>query len=504
MATDFEKNKMISSGGFIPNATDTPIDVRTRIETIGDMETIPNPYVGMEVYVKDEQCHYKVLSLKSKTINGVEVSNAVVDTSAKVVDLSGYLTESAAKGAYQPKGDYATVEALETAKSALATDIDGVREYAEEVEGAIEVAVSDHAKDSTVHVTEAERTKWNAMSGSGDVDLSGYATVASVEEISNKVAEVEEMANAVDEAIAEHENNGGIHVTETEKSAISIYPFDGIVYNAQEAVTAGYGIAYCSALGRFISVEGDSYKDLPLPYNSRADEYSDYKAVSGCLFRKGDELYSFNGETLVKKYAGADELSALETACAESVYVWEIDTAGGVMSVAERDKMLAAKAVVIKEGYGYYHPYYMSNETIMASHAYTDGESNAETGVIQEAIILLSAVEGDATMLNYTVKVCVKSIGSGGETADLSGYVEKIAFATSVGIEAGGYLQGGKYVAEASRVSDAIETLDDAVSSHAEDSTMHVTEAERTKWNAAAGVTYEYDESSGVLNIVTA
>ncbi len=272
--------------------------------------------------------------------------------------------------------------------------------------------------------------------------------------------ELSEFVELIDDSVAEHLNNEDIHITQAEKSAISIYPFDGIVYNAQEAVTAGYGIAYCIALGRFISVEGDSYKDLPLPYNSRADEYSDYKAVSGCLFRKGDELYSFNGETLVKKYAGADELRALETACAESVYVLEIDTAGGVMSVAERDKMLAAKAVVIKEGYGYYHPYYMSNETIMASHAYTDGESNAETGVIQEAIILLSAVEGDATMLNYTVKVCVKSIGSGGETADLSGYVEKSALATINGhslLDGGDIaISGGGDTVNISPIADAV------------------------------------------------
>jgi hypothetical protein len=58
MATDFEKNALVSSGGLKPSSKDTPGDIRVRINTIADMELIPLPYVGMMVYVVDEEKYY--------------------------------------------------------------------------------------------------------------------------------------------------------------------------------------------------------------------------------------------------------------------------------------------------------------------------------------------------------------------------------------------------------------------------------------------------------------
>lgn len=80
MATDFNKNAIVSNGGFKPSTTDTPIDVRTRIATISEVSEIPLPYVGMIFYVLDEASHYKVKSLKSKFIKDeFEVKNSVID-----------------------------------------------------------------------------------------------------------------------------------------------------------------------------------------------------------------------------------------------------------------------------------------------------------------------------------------------------------------------------------------------------------------------------------------
>ena len=89
------------------------------------------------------------------------------------------------------------------------------------------------------------------------------------------------------------------------------------------------------------------------------------------------------------------------------VYVWEIDTAGGVMSVAERDKMLAAKAVVIKSGNVYRHAAFVSDSMIIAFYMVLAGTgADPRNGMaIDEAIITLSTVESDTTMLNYTVTV---------------------------------------------------------------------------------------------------
>ena len=79
MATDFNKNAIVSNGGFKPSTIDTPIDVRTRITTISEVSSIPLPYVGMIFYVLDESSHYKVKSLKSKTINDLEIENSVIN-----------------------------------------------------------------------------------------------------------------------------------------------------------------------------------------------------------------------------------------------------------------------------------------------------------------------------------------------------------------------------------------------------------------------------------------
>ena len=73
--------------------------MRTRIETISDMVDIPLPYVGMLVYVLDEEKYYIVKTLKSKTVAGVEVQNAVVDKYE--VFVSGSAEVADGKSAYQ-------------------------------------------------------------------------------------------------------------------------------------------------------------------------------------------------------------------------------------------------------------------------------------------------------------------------------------------------------------------------------------------------------------------
>ena len=67
MSTDFNVNALTSSGGFKPTTKDTPIDVRSRVATESDIQNIPNPYVGMLVYVLDSGKRFEVLSLKEVT-----------------------------------------------------------------------------------------------------------------------------------------------------------------------------------------------------------------------------------------------------------------------------------------------------------------------------------------------------------------------------------------------------------------------------------------------------
>lgn len=78
MATDF--NGIIAADGFKISKTDTPTRIGMRIETIDEMELIPNPYEGMIVYVKTEADYYKITGLKSKEVGGITIDRSVVDT----------------------------------------------------------------------------------------------------------------------------------------------------------------------------------------------------------------------------------------------------------------------------------------------------------------------------------------------------------------------------------------------------------------------------------------
>ena len=73
-------NKIISSGGFVPSSIDTPLDLRTRVQSVDDIYNIDLPYVGMIVYVIDEDKYYKIKTLKAKEVGVASVENVAVDT----------------------------------------------------------------------------------------------------------------------------------------------------------------------------------------------------------------------------------------------------------------------------------------------------------------------------------------------------------------------------------------------------------------------------------------
>ena len=94
MTTDFNyNNKTINSSGPIkPSGTDQPGDPRTRVESYSDIESIPNPYVGMIITVKIDETNqnkmtdYKVLSLKANTLG---IANSVIDQVQRYSDYLG-------------------------------------------------------------------------------------------------------------------------------------------------------------------------------------------------------------------------------------------------------------------------------------------------------------------------------------------------------------------------------------------------------------------------------
>ena len=89
MSTDFVKNTVSIMGGILPTVTNAPGDVRCRVETEEDIFKIPNPYIGMIVYVIDTGKRFEVLTLKDKIAGMSIIKNAAVDTYRDVtVDLS--------------------------------------------------------------------------------------------------------------------------------------------------------------------------------------------------------------------------------------------------------------------------------------------------------------------------------------------------------------------------------------------------------------------------------
>lgn len=85
--TDFT-NGIAVNKGLIIGQKNTPTRVGDRIATISEMESIPNPWKGMLVYVEDENLYYKVTALKSKKVGPVTIDDAIVDT-YEVFEKSG-------------------------------------------------------------------------------------------------------------------------------------------------------------------------------------------------------------------------------------------------------------------------------------------------------------------------------------------------------------------------------------------------------------------------------
>ena len=79
MATDFDKNALVIGGGIKPSTKNTPGDIRTRVNLIADIESIPLPFVGMIFYVEEDQNFYVVKSLKGKKVGIVNIPDSLID-----------------------------------------------------------------------------------------------------------------------------------------------------------------------------------------------------------------------------------------------------------------------------------------------------------------------------------------------------------------------------------------------------------------------------------------
>lgn len=84
MTTDFTygDKTITAAGGFKPAILDAPLDARTRVETKADIESIPNPFVGMHIIVKADESNGNAMTeyvVKSLKANALGIVNSVVD-----------------------------------------------------------------------------------------------------------------------------------------------------------------------------------------------------------------------------------------------------------------------------------------------------------------------------------------------------------------------------------------------------------------------------------------
>lgn len=94
MATDFSygKKQILSSGPFKPSGKNMPVDARTRVEVYADIESIPNPFIGMRITVLADETNsgkmtdYIVKSLKA---NNSGIADMAINEVVRYVDYLG-------------------------------------------------------------------------------------------------------------------------------------------------------------------------------------------------------------------------------------------------------------------------------------------------------------------------------------------------------------------------------------------------------------------------------
>ena len=103
MTTDFSYgDKTINSLGPIkPSGINQPLDPRTEVKLYADIETIPNPYVGMIITVLEDETNqnkmtdYKVISLKP---NALGIANSVIDQVQRYANYLGISNSGSGTG----------------------------------------------------------------------------------------------------------------------------------------------------------------------------------------------------------------------------------------------------------------------------------------------------------------------------------------------------------------------------------------------------------------------
>lgn len=70
---------ILISGGLTLSVNNTPTRVGQRVRTESDIANIPAPFIGLIIYIEDQDQFVYVKSLKSQMYGSWEIKNALVD-----------------------------------------------------------------------------------------------------------------------------------------------------------------------------------------------------------------------------------------------------------------------------------------------------------------------------------------------------------------------------------------------------------------------------------------
>ena len=162
MATDFITNLTNFPGGLAPESADTPLDIRTRVETEADILSIPKPYIGMVVYVKDTGKRYEVLTLKDKRQGFKVFKNVAVDTYREIISNFIIVNTIEQRNAYLDQGlirPGMVVYILDTQK-----EYRYINNIWKEIPNDLVNGHEHENKDVLDNITIQDITNWNAKS----------------------------------------------------------------------------------------------------------------------------------------------------------------------------------------------------------------------------------------------------------------------------------------------------------------------------------------------------
>ena len=233
MDFNYGNSTITSSGAFIPSKKNVPLDARTMVDYFEEIKDIPNPYVGMEILVREDENNegkrniYVVNNLKP---NALGIENSIIDmetltTIPETLGIEDLIPEDGeivfngadTSGVIQPI-EYQKIED-ENLKTTDKTIVGAINELADK-EVTIPSKVSELENDSE-YVNKTELNE--ALDGiqTGNVNLSEYQKIEdeNLETIDKTiVGAINELANkevTIPSKVSELENDSE-YVNKTE------------------------------------------------------------------------------------------------------------------------------------------------------------------------------------------------------------------------------------------------------------------------------------------------